>query len=149
MNPAQYDAWYDSPLGAACLESELALLRRRTGELTGKEILEVGCGTGRFLFALGHDAARAVGVDRDSAMLDFARKHTPPDTGNRFAWIQGDAHAVPLAYESFDVVFENTLFCFCKDWSCCFSACGNRRRRRESWAHDLPLMGPACSVPGI
>ena len=76
MNAAEYDAWYNSRLGAACLELEIALLHRGVGDLNGIAVLEVGCGTGRFLLALGREAARAVGVDRDPAMLDFARRQT-------------------------------------------------------------------------
>lgn len=62
MNPAQYDAWYDSPLGAACLESEIALPRRGAGELAAKDILEVGCGAAQASAQSGRqsrvDAAR-------------------------------------------------------------------------------------------
>jgi len=33
MNAAEYDAWYDSRLGTACLQAEIALLRRGAGDL--------------------------------------------------------------------------------------------------------------------
>src|SRR3990172_2054956 len=115
MNVAEYDAWYDSLVGAACLESEVALLRRSAGGLQGKAVLEVGCGTGRFLRALGHEAARAVGVDRDPAMLDFARRQTTQNLVGRFEWIEGDALAIPFRDGACDVVFANTLLCFCKN----------------------------------
>jgi len=115
MNAAEYDAWYDLRLGAACLESEIALLRRGAGDLKGKAVLEVGCGTGRFLLALGQEAVQAVGVDRDFAMLDFARRQAPPGTGRHFDWIEGEALAIPFRDGAFDLVFENTLLCLCKD----------------------------------
>jgi hypothetical protein len=62
MGAAQYDSWYDSPLGAACLEAEVALLQRGAGDLIGKSVLEVGCGTGRFLQVFGREAVRAEGI---------------------------------------------------------------------------------------
>jgi SAM-dependent methyltransferase len=113
MVAARYDAWYDSPLGAACLQSELALLRRAAGVLAGKIVLEVGCGTGRFLLALGAELAHAVGVDRDTAMLELARHHTPGSATDRYTWLAGDAAALPLGDGCFDVVFESTVLCFC------------------------------------
>jgi len=115
MNAAEYDAWYDSRLGAACLESEIALLRRGAGDLEGKAVLEVGCGTGRFLRALGQEAVQAVGVDRDFAMLDFARRQALPQMRHPFDWIKGDALAIPIRDGAVDVVFENTVLCLCKD----------------------------------
>ncbi len=115
MNAAEYDAWYDSRLGVACLESEIALLRRGAGDFKGKAVLEVGCGTGRFLLALGHEGGRAVGVDRDPAMLNFARRQTTQNLAGHFEWIEGDALAIPFPDGVFDVVFANTLLCFCKN----------------------------------
>jgi SAM-dependent methyltransferase len=44
----------------------------REGDLTGRRVLEVGCGTGRFLAALA-GRAKAWGVDPSSEMLEVAR----------------------------------------------------------------------------
>jgi SAM-dependent methyltransferase len=115
MNAALYDSWYDSSLGEACLEVEIALLRRGVGELKEKSVLEVGCGTGRFLHVFGREAVRAVGLDRDPEMLDFARRRRPLEVADHFEWVQGDAAALPFPEASFDLVFESTLLCFCKD----------------------------------
>jgi ubiquinone/menaquinone biosynthesis C-methylase UbiE len=113
MNAAQYDAWYDTPLGAACLAAEITLLRRGAGDLKEKSLLDVGCGTGRFSLAPGQAAIQAVGIDRDFAMLSFARSHTPAGVSPRVEWIAGDAAALPFPDETFDLVMENTLLCFC------------------------------------
>ena len=105
-----YDAWYDSPLGEFCFEAEAALLRRGVGEITGRPILETGCGTGRFLLALATGASSAVGVDRDRAMLEVSGQRTTQNAA-RFTWMHADAASVPLPDNSFDVVFESTLLC--------------------------------------
>ncbi|MEW6208519.1 MAG: class I SAM-dependent methyltransferase [Acidobacteriota bacterium] len=115
MDAAEYDSWYDSPLGADCLESEIKLLRRGAGDLKGKAILEVGCGTGRFLLAIGQEAIWAAGIDRDLAALNFARCQSPAKQEDHFDWIEGDAQAIPFPDGTFDVVFETTLLCFCND----------------------------------
>jgi SAM-dependent methyltransferase len=44
----------------------------REGDLTGRRVLEVGCGTGRFLAALA-GRAKAWGVDPSAEMLEVAR----------------------------------------------------------------------------
>jgi ubiquinone/menaquinone biosynthesis C-methylase UbiE len=114
VNAERYDAWYDSPLGAFCFAKELDLVRRAMGDLADRSVLEVGCGTGRFLLSLGKNASKSVGVDRDQAMLDIARRHTPP-TATSFRWIQADAVSLPFPDGTFDVVFESTLLCFQSD----------------------------------
>ena len=43
------------------------------GDLTGRRVLEVGCGTGRFLAALG-GRAKAWGLDPSPEMLEMARR---------------------------------------------------------------------------
>ena len=110
-----YDAWFDSPLGVACLTSETRLLASAGGELASKSVVEIGCGTGRFLFALTGAAGLAVGIDRDSAMLRVARQKAPLYATARSFWLQGDGSAIPFANDSFDLVFENTVLCSCLD----------------------------------
>jgi len=114
VDAERYDAWYDSPLGAFCFAKELDLLRLGMGDLADRSVLEVGCGTGRFLLSLGKNTSKAIGVDRDEAMLDIARSHTPP-TATSFHWIQADAASLPFPDGAFDVVFESTLLCFQSD----------------------------------
>jgi ubiquinone/menaquinone biosynthesis C-methylase UbiE len=63
----------------------------------GKDVLEVGCGTGLILKDVAGEARRAMGVDLSAGML--RRSH---ERGLRVA--QGDATSIPFASESFDVV---------------------------------------------
>jgi SAM-dependent methyltransferase len=55
---------------------ELYELLVREGELRGKRVLDVGCGTGRFAAALAHEA-RVWGIDRSPEMLAVARTRVP------------------------------------------------------------------------
>ena len=63
----------------------------------GRDVLEVGCGTGLILKEVARDARRASGVDLSAGMLRRAR-------GRGLPVAQGDATAIPFASESFDVV---------------------------------------------
>jgi ubiquinone/menaquinone biosynthesis C-methylase UbiE len=65
------------------------------GEITGKTILDVGCGPGLFTAPLSSSNA-LVGLDLSLEMLRFARTSVNP--------IQGDGERLPFKDESFDIV---------------------------------------------
>jgi protein-L-isoaspartate O-methyltransferase len=46
MNPADYDAWYDTPRGRWIGDTEYALAARLLAPQAGDSLLDVGCGTG-------------------------------------------------------------------------------------------------------
>lgn len=54
----------------------------RVGDLRGRKVLDVGCGTGTFAAWLAeHGAAKVWGVDPSQAMLDVARAKVPASVG--------------------------------------------------------------------
>ena len=83
-----YHRWLD--------ERTVALLRRH---VTGKDVLEVGCGTGLLLRDVAKNARRAVGVDLSHGMLK-------PSHERGLDVIQGSATSLPFADQSFDVVYS-------------------------------------------
>jgi ubiquinone/menaquinone biosynthesis C-methylase UbiE len=62
----------------------------REGDLTGRRVLDVGCGTGRFAVALS-ERAKVWGVDESPEMLEVARARAP---GVRFK--EASAYALPF-----------------------------------------------------
>jgi ubiquinone/menaquinone biosynthesis C-methylase UbiE len=75
-----------------------------------RDILDVGCGTGRLLEAAGRrwGGARLVGIDASEGMIAEARhKH---DGDARFTFEKGDASRLPLEDASFDAVFSTVSF---------------------------------------
>jgi len=115
MNAAQYDAWYDSPLGRACLVSEGRLLMESMVFEGSERTLEVGCGTGRFLIDIVmKKQPRIVGVDRDISFLIFAKRK-----GERLGLhpnlIQADGAVLPFRDGQFDIAYEITTLCFVQD----------------------------------
>ncbi|MCI4350603.1 MAG: class I SAM-dependent methyltransferase [Thermoplasmata archaeon] len=81
-------------------ESELRLL----GPVRGRDVLEIGCGAGRWLVALAGRAARPVGLDLSRRRLDQARGEMRR-ARRRVPLVEGDAERLPFADATFDVVF--------------------------------------------
>lgn len=66
--------------------------------LHGRRVLDLGCGTGRWLEKLRDAGARAVGVDRSRAMLDVARKKS----ALRGQCARAHCHQLPFQASVFD-----------------------------------------------
>lgn len=75
-----------------------------------RDVLDVGCGTGRLVEAAAErwGGARFSGIDVSEAMIAEARRKHEGET--RFAFRQGDASALPLESGSFDVAFCTMSF---------------------------------------
>jgi 2-polyprenyl-3-methyl-5-hydroxy-6-metoxy-1,4-benzoquinol methylase len=50
---------------------------RELVDVTGKRVLEIGCGDGRFTFLYAHDAAYVLGVDPKRNEIRDARRSRP------------------------------------------------------------------------
>jgi len=67
------------------------------------EVLDMGCGTGRFTVSLAERVSVVSGLDLSGAMLEAARKKLA-DRGLTADLREGDMAALPFPDESFDVV---------------------------------------------
>jgi ubiquinone/menaquinone biosynthesis C-methylase UbiE len=68
--------------------------------------LDLGTGTGRaaFIIARRYPETEVVGADLAAAMLDDARKRTPPELADRVRFDEADAEKLPYPEGSFDLV---------------------------------------------
>jgi SAM-dependent methyltransferase len=80
-------------------ESELNVL----GDVSGLDVVELGCGTAYFSAWLAKHGARPVGVDVTPAQLETARRMMG-ETGIEFPLVEADAAETGLDGESFDLV---------------------------------------------
>lgn len=78
----------------------------RLDERKKLRILEIGCGPGALAEALHrwYPQAEIIGVDRDSAFIQYAKDHIK---GVKF--LEGDATCLPFDDETFDVTISNTV----------------------------------------
>ena len=79
-------------------ESEIGAL----GEVSGKDVIELGCGTAYFGAWLAKRGARVVGVDITPAQLETARR-LQQETGLDMEFVEASAEDVPLPDASFDL----------------------------------------------
>jgi SAM-dependent methyltransferase len=82
-------------------DSELGVL----GDVAGKEVIELGCGTAYFGAWLARRGARVTGIDITPAQLDTARRMSR-ETGIPMNLIEASAEEVPLPDESFDLALS-------------------------------------------
>ncbi|HUK95513.1 MAG TPA: methyltransferase domain-containing protein [Gaiellaceae bacterium] len=113
-----HDAWAQEEITWgiwAKPESEVRILP----EVTGKDVIELGCGTAYFgaWFKRG-GARRVVGVDVTPAQLDTARR-MDAEFGLGLELIEANAEDVPLPDESFDFAFSEygaSIWCDPAKW---------------------------------
>jgi ubiquinone/menaquinone biosynthesis C-methylase UbiE len=67
---------------------------------SGKDVLELGCGSGQGLGLLSKSAKKVVGGDISASLLDMARQHY----NGRVPLVRLDAQKLPFKDQSFDVV---------------------------------------------
>lgn len=109
-SPQTYDAWYATARGAWMAEVEAQALLRQGSISQYTRVLDVGCGSGWFSRRFNAAGAQVVGVDRDHAMLVYARA-----ADAAIAWVQADMGQLPFPDQHFDVVSAVTSFCFVSD----------------------------------
>lgn len=94
--------YMNPPLDTAYpLEFAFAML----GDVSGKTILDFGCGSGENSLLLAHRGAHVIGVDISTALLSLAsRRLALNGVGGKARFVVGSAHDLPLGDESVDAV---------------------------------------------
>ncbi len=75
------------------------------GDVTGQDVLELGCGTAYWSSWLARRGTRVVGLDNSLDQLTSARE-LQRERGPVFPLVQADGARVPLRDATFDVVFN-------------------------------------------
>ncbi|WP_024950764.1 methyltransferase domain-containing protein [Cobetia crustatorum] len=75
-------------------------------------VLDIGCGPGHWTQALTarYPVAHCLGLDLSMAMLQEAARTADNDN---ISWLRGDAERLPLANDSFDLVFSSLAVQWC------------------------------------
>jgi ubiquinone/menaquinone biosynthesis C-methylase UbiE len=104
--PEVYDQGRDH--GPAVLDQWMRVIVGNVGRASIYDILDLGCGTGRFANALAtRFKANLVGIDPSMKMLQHAVKNR---SSKSVAYIRGVAEAIPLPAASVDLIFVSMVF---------------------------------------
>jgi len=76
------------------------------GDVTGLDVLELGCGGAQFALQLAARGARVTGLDNSEAQLAHARE-LQARAGLTFPLVHAPAEALPFPDETFDLVFND------------------------------------------
>ncbi len=106
---ARYESWYSGP-GRRTVRLEKRLLASLLSDFDpAASVLDVGCGTGHFTRWFARRGLRVTGLDNSRPMLEAMAG------GRSFRRILGDAHRLPFADGSFDIVALITVLEFVID----------------------------------
>jgi ubiquinone/menaquinone biosynthesis C-methylase UbiE len=116
-NRRAFDAW--APVYDAQANPLLALegryLKPLLPAMAGRRVLDVGCGSGRWLrYVAGHKPASLAGIDPSSEMLRAAA-----DKETSAELLVASCHEMPFACESFDLILSSFVLSYVDDLSRC------------------------------
>jgi SAM-dependent methyltransferase len=119
--PAQANA-YDSIAEGYTAENETSLLNayyerpamlELAGDVTGRRILDAGCGSGPLFSALRDRGAIVTGIDASAGMLEQARRRLGANADLRVADLAGP---LPFPDGAFDDVIASLVLHYVEDW---------------------------------
>jgi ubiquinone/menaquinone biosynthesis C-methylase UbiE len=114
LGPEAYASWRASEIGATTERLERQLIRELVGNVSGRKVLDVGCGDGEFAVELARCGASVSGIDASTAMIDAAK--TRAKQHNAAVDFQvAMAERLPFRDERFDLVTAITILCFLDD----------------------------------
>ncbi len=72
-------------------------------DFKNKEVLEIGCGTGRLTFRIAPGTKSVLAIDPDEDSIEIARERTPSNLRSRIAFMPTSITDVALADNAFDI----------------------------------------------
>jgi len=97
------------------LEKRTKTLREFIGEVVGKNILDLGCGSGVQMREFAPSCQKIVGVDISEPMLEAARKLLKALPKRNWELFYADARHLPFADQSFGIIFTLGLLDYVAD----------------------------------
>jgi ubiquinone/menaquinone biosynthesis C-methylase UbiE len=118
MKADQYDGFadsYDAENASSLLNTyyNRPAMIRLAGDVSGRRILDAGCGSGPLTAELRAKGALMTGLDGSPAMLEIARRRLGDDVPLHVADL---AQPLPFADDTFDDVVASLVLHYLEDW---------------------------------
>ena len=82
----------------------------------GDDVLDLGCGDGRYSFSLmGKGAGSVIGLDVSEEMINLARKRNEVASNSKVTFVLGDAEDLPYSSPLFNGCFSNFVLHYFKN----------------------------------
>ena len=119
MTASHYDSFAEAysaqnETGLFNAHYERPAMLRLAGDVTGRRILDAGCGSGPLAAALRDAGADVTGFDVSAAMVDLARQRLGEDADLHVADLGAP---LPFADDEFDDVVASLVLHYLEDWS--------------------------------
>jgi ubiquinone biosynthesis O-methyltransferase len=114
LGPEVYARWRASEIGATTERLERSLIREFVGDVSGRRVLDIGCGDGELAVELAKCGATMTGIDASTTMIDAARARAKKHNVD-IDFQVAIAERLPFPAEQFDVVTAITILCFVED----------------------------------
>ena len=111
LGPDVYAKWRASGIGAITEQLQRRLILALLGDVTGRHVLDVGCGDGDLAVELRRRGAIVTGIDASSDMIETAKARANRE-GLDIDFQIGAAEHIPFATGQFDTVVAVTILCF-------------------------------------
>jgi ubiquinone/menaquinone biosynthesis C-methylase UbiE len=113
MNGEEFDelvSFFDGMARTSWLKELHHTLKETTGSWSGKNVLDVGCGTGRLLLHGAEEADKLVGVDLSSEMVKASiQQFFYHELSGKSEFLIADAEELPFENDSFDLALSTCV----------------------------------------
>jgi 2-polyprenyl-3-methyl-5-hydroxy-6-metoxy-1,4-benzoquinol methylase len=111
---------FGGPIGQLVAGEQARVLANMIGRIQGRNILDVGTGTGRAALMLARGGAHVTAIDASEQMLETARQRAAEQIV-RVNFLRGDVHNLDFKDRSFDVVVCLRVLMHTPDWRRCLA----------------------------
>ncbi|MCT8139768.1 class I SAM-dependent methyltransferase [Anaerobacillus sp. CMMVII] len=102
--------FFDGMATTNWLSSVHEQLKEATGGWKEKRVLDVGCGTGRFLLRGANEANHVTGIDLSSEMIKASNQiFLDQDLADKATFVVGDAYHLPFEDREFDIAVSTCV----------------------------------------